>query len=231
MKLFSKFSKGLCFLQLVINFLKGGNKNLKKIFTDIYKNNGFRGSNSISGKGSDLIQTEIMRKEIPQVLRELKIKIFLDAPCGDFYWMKETNLDNIKEYIGIDCVEEIIQINNQKYKNTKRTFLCKDITKEKLPFAELVLCRDCLVHLSFLDAQKIIQNFKKAGIIYLLTTTFTERDKNKDLRARLWRPLNLERAPFYFPKPLKIINEECRELNGNFTDKSLGLWKLDDIYF
>jgi hypothetical protein len=64
----------------------------------------------------------------------------------------------------------------------------------------------------------------------LLTTTYTDRRKNVDLFGKdIWRTLNLQLAPFHFPPPLKIINENSTEVDGNFSDKCLGLWLLDDI--
>jgi hypothetical protein len=45
----------------------------------------------------------------------------------------------------------------------------------------------------------------------------------------IWRPLNLELPPFNFPKPVKLINEQCTEGNGEYTDKHLGLWFLDEV--
>jgi hypothetical protein len=39
----------------------------------------------------------------------------------------------------------------------------------------------------------------------------------------------MERAPFNFPRPIKLINEGCTEGNNLFTDKALGLWRLQDI--
>lgn len=63
-----------------------------------------------------------------------------------------------------------------------------------------------------------------------MTTTFTERDENIDLTEEMiWRTLNLEKGPFYFPRPEYVLNEECTEGNGNYADKSLGLWLLRDL--
>ena len=91
--------------------------------------------------------------------------------------------------------------------------------------------RDCLVHLTFADALKIIANFKRSGAKYLLTTTFVERKKNNDLVGvdNFWRALNMRLPPFNFPQPLLLVNEGCTEEAGQYPDKSLGLWLLDDI--
>lgn len=203
---------------------------IKRKFTKIYRRNLFGGTKSRSGGGSDLIQTEVIRKEITALLEKFQLKSLIDAPCGDFFWMENTHLP-VNEYIGIDIVEEIIKHNIIKHAAPGRIFLKKDLTTDFLPQADIILCRDCLVHLSFAHSLKAIKNFKKSGAKYLLTTTFTERTGNDDLGKAVWRTLNLELPPFNFPKPLKMINENCTEGNGNYGDKSLGLWLLKDIPF
>jgi hypothetical protein len=42
-----------------------------------------------------------------------------------------------------------------------------------------------------------------------------------------WRPLNLEIAPFNLGKPIALINEDSKERRGKYSDKSLGLWKIN----
>ena len=64
---------------------------------------------------------------------------------------------------------------------------------------------------------------------YLLTTSFTDRQDNKDIITGEWRPLNLQIAPFSLPKPIRIINEKCTQKKSSYADKSLGLWKISDI--
>jgi hypothetical protein len=199
----------------------------KTIFSHIYKSGGFSiGNEPLSGSGATLSQTKSVREEIPKILKELNAKTIIDAPCGDFTWMKEVDLNDY-EYIGIDIVEELIKKDNNEYANGKRTFLVRDIVKDSIPTADLILCRDCFVHLSNKDVLRTIRNFKRSGSLYLLTTTFTKLETNKNLvSGRGWRPINLERPPFNFPEPLKIINEDCTEDEGRYSDKSLALWKI-----
>jgi hypothetical protein len=203
---------------------------IKKKFTKIYKNNLFKGTQSKSGQGSNIIQTKVIRNEIPILLKKLKAKSIIDAPCGDFFWMKEVDLSDYK-YIGIDIVGEIIKSNQTQYESQNITFIEMNIIEHLTPTVDLILCRDCLVHLSFEDSINIIKNFRKSGSKYLLATTFTERLNNNDLGRGFWRPLNLQMPPFNFPKPIHIINENCTEDNGRYSDKSLGLWALTDIHF
>ena len=184
------------------------------------------GLESISGHGSDMKSTESLRQLLPKILSDFKVKSLLDAPCGDFYWMSKTDL-NIDSYIGIDIVNEIIEMNQQKFAKEGFKFIALDVISDNLPKTDLILCRDCLVHLSFKQIKKAVGNFKLSGSTYILTTTYPNLlEKNKDILTGEWRPLDLEKAPFYFPKPILVVNENC---TTDLKEKSLALWKLTDI--
>jgi SAM-dependent methyltransferase len=197
-------------------------------FISIFHNQGFGGQKSVSGPGSELLQTQVIRREITRLIDELESKVVLDAPCGDFHWMKEIKLD-VERYFGVDIVPELIKQNNQKYAYEGIIFLVRDIIKDRLPKADIIICRDCLVHLSYKDIFRALENFKNSESEYLLTTTFTSLHRNRDIITGLWRPLNLQASPFNFPEAIKIINEQCTEEDGRYSDKSLGLWKIDSL--
>ncbi len=201
---------------------------LKDKFSQVYEKNIFGGSVSRSGEGSDLVQTAVIRREIPALMADLSIQTFLDAPCGDWYWMQHVALP-VKHYIGVDIVEALIVKNQARFGSDKTSFQCVNLVQDHIPRADLIFSRDCLVHLSFTDALKMIANFKKSGATYLLTTTFTDRVSNSDLGDGFWQPLNMQHPPFSFPEPLRLINEGCTEGNNLFTDKCLGLWRLKDV--
>ncbi|MGE7610416.1 class I SAM-dependent methyltransferase, partial [Peribacillus frigoritolerans] len=110
-------------------------------------------------------------------------------------------------------------------------FFHMDITKDRLPTGDLILCRDCLVHFSLSDIHSALNNFKAGESSYLLTTTFTNLTFNQEIITGSWRPLNLEIEPFNFPKPILVINENFTEGEMNYTDKSLALWDLNIIKF
>jgi len=184
---------------------------------------------SVSGPGSTLQQTDIVRSFLPKILAEFNIISILDAPCGDFYWMQYVKLNDCY-YAGIDIVEEMIEKNICRYRTPDRSFSCKDLLNDTLPYADLIISRDFFVHLSDADIYKALHNFKQSGAKYILTTTFPTRT-NQDMASGGWRPINLQRYPFNFPEPLIIVNEQCTEQNGIYADKSLALWKLDDITF
>ena len=201
---------------------------LKNRFTDIYENNIFGGSQSRSGEGSDLVQTAEIRRKIPELLKQIRAESMVDAPCGDLFWIIKTSLP-VQRYLGVDIVSDLIRINGERYGNEQRSFAVANLVTDELPKADVILCRDCLVHLSYKDSLKILRNFMRSGSTYLLITTFTDCSSNIDLGNTFWRPLNLQLPPFNFPKPLKLIHENCTEANGQFSDKSLALWRFHDL--
>lgn len=203
-------------------------KKAKQRFTEIYNNNYWGGVSSASGRGSDLDQTRTLVKELPVLFEELKICSILDIPSGDFNWMKEINLDKY-QYIGADIVKEIVDNNTNLYEKENISFQQKDLIKDLLPQVDLILTRDCLVHFSYRDIFKALNNICDTNSRYLLTTTFTDKQNNRDIITGEWRPLNLQLKPFCLPDPIKIINEGCTEVSMSYTDKSLGLWKISDV--
>jgi hypothetical protein len=203
-------------------------KNQKKVFRKIYKNNLWRGNESVSGPGSDISQVENVISGLTSIIETYKINTLLDIPCGDFHWMKHVNLDNIN-YIGGDIVEEIVIENISKYKKRNIEFINIDLIKDDLPEADLLLVRDCLVHFPYNKVFSALKNIKKSKAVYLLTTFFSNTAENHDIVLGDWRPLNLLKPPFSFPEPLLVINENCTENNNKYSDKSLGLWLIDDL--
>jgi hypothetical protein len=132
-------------------------------------------------------------------------------------------------YVGVDIVPELIDHNRASYGDGRRTFEVGDVVRDPLPEADVVMCRDCLVHLSFADGLRALSNFRTSGASYLLTTTFPDRKANYDKHTGGWRPLNLCAPPFNLPEPLRLLNEGCTVGGGAYADKSLGLWRLADI--
>lgn len=207
--------------------IKFDDKTPKDTFTFIYETNYWSGRDSISGGGSDLAHTQVLIKQLPILLKEIHIKSILDIPCGDFFWMHHADLSNIN-YMGGDIVDSLIERNIEKYYSIENVqFKVMDLLVDSLPQCDILINRDCLVHLSFDDIYKALKNIKNSNCEYLLTTTFPNHTINKDITTGEWRTLNLEMAPFNFPSPIKSINEEFK--HPEFGDKTLALWRISDI--
>jgi hypothetical protein len=184
---------------------------------------------SLSGLGSEECATAAVRNALPLLLRRLGAHSLLDAPCGDARWVTACNLG--VEYTGIDIVPSLIIANEERVASGQIVgrFLTADITRDVLPFADLILCRDCLVHLSFGNINRALATFRASGSPWLLTTTFSEWEQNEDCEDGDWRALNLQRPQFDWPQPLELLNERCEEGNRGWRDKCLGLWRFADL--
>lgn len=198
-------------------------------FSEIYEKNLFNGTESRSGAGSTIAQTDGVRRELPALLQELGVRSFLDAPCGDCHWIAGLDWRSVS-YTGADVVPALVAANRERLRATPMQFVVADLCADDLPRADLIFCRDCWVHLTFRQVQACLANFRRSGAEYLLTTTFERNEPNLELQpGMIWRPLNLRQAPFGFPPPLRLLVEGCTEENGKFADKALGLWRLPDL--
>ena len=87
----------------------------KEKFDLIYKKNFWSSKESVSGLGSELKNTINLRNELTKIFEEFKFNKILDAPCGDFNWIRLIIKDDI-EYLGGDIVDDLISNNEKKYK-------------------------------------------------------------------------------------------------------------------
>lgn len=200
---------------------------LTERFTEMHQSNVWGNKESVSGWGSTFEATSGFRDELSRLLTALRAKSVLDLPCGDFNWMKHVPLGNI-QYVGADIVQALV-IANQQYVTPSRTFIQLDITKDKLPKSDVIICRDCLVHLSFENIRRALNNIQASKSKYIVLTTFPNVKTNVDVEDGRWRPLNFEIEPFNFPKPLATIVEGCRDEDGAYADKSLFVWKVNSL--
>ncbi len=202
------------------------------VFAQIYQQNRWESEESRSGPGSTLYATTLVRRDLPALLERWGIRTMLDAPCGDWRWMRETPLP-LDRYIGADIVAPMIEDHQRRFADEGHEFLVRDITRDALPTVDLVFCRDCLVHLSHDDVRAALRNFRDSRSTYLLTTTYPETTQNRNIFSGNWRDLNLTRPPFNLPPPLDAIEEGPYDLMDDGApyrpDKMLGLWRLDDL--
>ena len=194
------------------------------LFQQVYQANGWGSSESVSGSGSTLDATAQIRATLPPLWQRLGIRTLVDAPCGDFHWMRHIvhHLDN---YVGIDVVSDLIE-KNQPYSSAAIHFRRGDLTKELLPKADAILVRDCLVHFSYRDIDRALENIRRSGIRYLIATTFPGVENRDYHSGGWWRPLDLEGLPFALGKARERMPDSCSDDNEARAVKALGVWDL-----
>ena len=196
---------------------------LRETFTEIFEKNLWASSERVSGGGSEMQNTEVIRRELPVLLQKFGIKSILDIPCGDWNWMKSVDLCGAS-YIGADIVPDLIERNKSLYPSTD--FRVLDLTSDALPKVDLIFTRDCLGHLSNDNVSKAIRNCQESGSKYLLATSFTKWDMNPDIENGGWKCINLMIPPFQL-NPIYLINEDCKEGYPHYNDKCMILFQLN----
>lgn len=199
----------------------------ERIFSYYFKH-GIWGSESKSGPGSEISQTQKIIEELPLILDDFTIRSIIDVPCGDFNWFSKIDLKQV-QYLGIDIVEDVVNSNQQVHGSNFVSFQQGNIMTTKIDACDLIICRDLFIHFSNDDIFLSLLNLVNSKAKYLLTTSFVDRSINHDILTGQFRPLNLVKGPFNLPQPLRILNENCTESSGSFSDKSLCLWSINDI--
>ena len=198
--------------------------NRRETFDTIYRNNVWGSAESVSGLGSTLANTLPVRRALPGLLRSLGVRTMLDAPCGDFNWMRHVDLSGV-HYIGGDIVPELLRATQAVHGGADRAFRPLDILQDPLPPADLWLCRDVLIHFSNEDALALLHRAARAPIRYLLTTHYELCPRNMEINTGGYRPINLCIAPFNLPRPLRRIDDFL----APWQPRSLGLWSREQL--
>lgn len=191
------------------------------VFTEIWRNNVWRGGESASGRGSEAEEARRAIDAVERVIAAQGVRTLLDLPCGDYHWMREVRREGVR-YIGGDIVAEIIRRNTARHADETTEFRVLDIVTDTLPAADLILVRDCFVHLSRREIARALANIHRAGIPLLLMTHYTGDRPFHDITTGLWRPVNFTLPPFSFPVPSAVYPESSPEA----PDKTLALWGM-----
>lgn len=193
-------------------------------FSLVYEKSLWSRGETRSGRGSTRAYTRQLRRSIPMLLDLLDCRSMLDAPCGDFNWMRGVKLAG-RSYIGADIVPLMIDDLRKNYPDTD--FRVLDVTQDALPDADLWLCRDVLFHMSLADVQKVIDNFLRSNIKFLMTSHFLDCQVNQDgpTSPITYCPRNLTKPPFNLPQPDYCLKDWVPDEFPRW----LGVWKRADV--
>jgi len=202
---------------------------MKEIFTKIYRRRTWGSQETISGIGSRLSATIVVRERLPILFKKYKIKRLLDLGCGDFNWMKEI-ANNLDYYIGIDVVDEIIEENNKKYKSEVIEFNSADISQIDLSVYQVdaIIIADVFTHFSYENILSILNKVQNSNIKYVFITNYIDNKINYNIKNGNWRPLNLCIEPFNLSPPLEFIKyNDIDDISMRKSDdRTLSLWPI-----
>lgn len=195
-----------------------------EIFTSIYERNFWGAGESRSGPGSTLSSTRAIRRLLPIILRDIGARTFLDAPCGDFNWMKTVDMNGVI-YTGGDIVQSLILLLQASHAEPTRRFQILDIVNDPVPTVDLWMCRECLMHLPTKDVVSVLRNFHRSETRYFLTTSFDLTTINEDLPSPGFRPLNLRIDPINLPEPILRFDDFVAPAQPRI----MGLWSREQV--
>lgn len=172
----------------------------EQVFTSIYSN-AFWGTNAEgdgwSGIGSSYEATAQYREFIADFLKNYAIRSVVDLGCGDWEFSRYIDWKDIS-YLGIDIVEHVIEKNKKRFEADNVHFEHSNALKYDLPYADLLICKEVLQHLSNDDIRSICSQFKKYK--YCLITNGidyeTMSSDNREILCGDYRPLDLTLPPF-----------------------------------
>jgi hypothetical protein len=217
-------------------FLRISFMNKEKKFSYIYKSKYWQNieNGSVSGGGSNEVSTNIIKDGLKKFIVNNNIQSIVDIPCGDWKWMSKINLDNVN-YIGCDVVEDLIESNISMYKKNNIDFSVKNLVRDKLPNADLIIIRDLLVHLDDSDIILCLENIKKSNYRYVGITNYPQLENNNKrlfgdyLRlGDKWRAINLSKTPYNLPNPTHNLSDK-NNLSEIDKNKYISIWNYSDF--
>jgi hypothetical protein len=204
----------------------------KRAYEEICRRNFRKGAQACTRPGMDLPENGHIRLLLQAVIEKYDVQTLLDLPCGDFHWMSQTRMNGCT-YIGGDMVPDVVQFNTDRYASPSCMFRRIDILKDRLPKAELLLCRDLFVHLSTGHIRRALANIRRSDIRFLLMTHYCRAASYEDIETGDWRPINFRLPPWGFPEPLELLSERVNGAGAGqgaqALGKSLALWRVCDL--
>jgi SAM-dependent methyltransferase len=200
----------LCFLFSLFFQKSFAEKSTGEIFSEIYEKKlwGLNHENyGTSGPGSSFESTEKYREFLQHFLHTFDIHSVVDVGCGDWEFSRFINWDGIN-YMGYDVVPRVIEENKRKYETAVIQFAVGDGAAINLPVADLLICKDVLMHLPYEDIAIILSKAKQYKYC-LFTNDIIHADpplENYDIVKGDWRPsMNLAKPPFNL-KDLPVLH-------------------------
>ena len=150
----------------------------------------------------------------------------LDAPCGDYSWMAITPLPVDFKYIGADIVEDLVSANKINYPNVE--FYQLDISQDQLPDADVLFCRDCLIHFSFEDIKITLSNILRSNIKYVMLTNYPDVDVC-DINTGDFHKTNFTTDPINLGNPIDSIFDWIPGTANKDQKRHMSLWHRSSI--
>ncbi|EOD32187.1 hypothetical protein EMIHUDRAFT_202817 [Emiliania huxleyi CCMP1516] len=205
------------------------------MFEQIYKSGTWQHGNAslpLSGTGSTAEASANARIALAAALGRTRARSVLDAPCGDFTWMRlmlPTFARLGVHYTGVDIARPQIARLQAEFEGTAGVeFRVGDLVVEPPPRATagLIFSREMTQHLNPEEVLRVLHHWSRSGSRYLLQTTYRLKDGSNRNFDRVSRGshsmIDFERVPFSLPPPIASWVED----DTHTHTERLALWRL-----
>ena len=135
---------------------------LNQVFNKIYSSGSWGDGSStkpLSGSGSNSENAQPYVEYVSRIIKDFDLKRVLDIGHGDFEMWKNWQFPGI-EYLGVDISDKATRLAQTKYQNNNLVFKTLDFTQlDDVPFADILITKDCLQHLPNQAILMLLQKF------------------------------------------------------------------------
>ena len=200
-------------------------------FSLIYQRRLWGTGESASGPGSSVANAQGAARAVAEVVRSNGVKSLIDVGCGDLNWLgPELASFPLLHVTAIDIAAAAYASASADPRYAAVAFRAHDVVASPLPVAaELLLCRQCLNHMSAEDAVRALRHIAQSGARLLLLSHYARGDNSAEMltvgvKYRSW---NLQQPPFsdLLPPPEKCFEDEYN-VNEEQRPMVLALYRL-----
>lgn len=184
----------------------------EEVFTDIYANNRWGGTQGTFCSGSGSREPSIVSPYVTKITSELELlgassKSVVDLGCGDFSIGRQI-APMCGRYTGVDIVKPLIDRNTELYGTPDISFLHADIIADELPDGDVCIVRQVLQHLSNEEILSVLRKLLKYRWCFItehhpspgrLIRPNLDKPHGGDIRVSRGSGVFLEQAPFELP--------------------------------
>jgi SAM-dependent methyltransferase len=206
-------------------------------FRRVYEESLWSKGESRSGPGSTQEHARGALIAVRAVLQKTQARTLLDVGCGDLNWLGPLVAEHAERaaaggeavrFAAVDIVDTAFAEAAQRYPSC--SFAVIDVVTAVPPQADVVLCRQCLNHMSASDALSAIANIRASGAAYLLASHYPDAHNDAAATAAgiTYRQHNLAASPFdaAMPGPPLETFEDEYDAQQAATPMCLALWRL-----
>ena len=199
----------------------------EQLMTEIYTRAAWGSQELRSGPCSSLERTQELRSQLSLFFQTFQIQSILDCGCGDWTWMSQVDLSEIK-YIGVDIVDPLLEYLQTKYSTPTVQFQKVDVMEDPPETADLWLVRDLLCLYPISSYSLFFKRFLESGSKYIALSSVESEEANDPGILGIWRKLNLNLPPFELDTPIYSM-ADGKQWNSNkklviFTREQIQEW-------